>query len=416
MFTKKFSTRAAASTAVMAFSAALLGGCAGTDAESTPRPADRPTVWLDSDHPVYPSVDAVGESADTVVIGRLIGTSVDPGTSPGLAADGSSLPPIPRTLYRIRVIEVVKGDVAVDDEIVVPVLGGDAGSTTLQLTDGVEVVSGTDYLYFLKSAGGMLFPLAGNAIAARADAGGFKLLPGTTGLDEALVVTDAQLDELATGTGPTPTPTPVPTTAPPPAPGPSPSTSPSPSPTPTSSPSPSPTPAPAVPTLSTPDRVVGVSTVTIAGVAQPGALVNLLRGKPGRPLTPSATATADAQGNYSFERRISRTTQWQVTSNDVGSPIRATQVQIGATLQATRRTRHSADAIVTLNPALRNRTVRVYLVTEDGTHELARARTGRGAKGVKSPSLFQPFRRDQGSSSWRRSRAGTGWCQVGATR
>ncbi|MCU1693028.1 MAG: hypothetical protein JWM64_2119 [Frankiales bacterium] len=275
-------TAALSAGAVVAALAVTAGTGPGRRADVVPRavPAStglqpgRTVVQVSADHPTYDSLSSLADAADTVVEGTLGSSTVEPGTSPGLDADGAPLPALPHTLHRIAVTSVHKGTAVVGSDVVVSVLGGDTPDSTFQVGDGVVVTPGSTYLFFLRRlADGRYYPLAGNAVASRGPDGSFVLSTDTTG-DAPLRLTGAQLAVLSS-----PSATPTATTG-------------EPSPTPSATASRAPSPTPSRESQPVPGPVRPTPTPTLTSPPPTASTSPLLPGQSGQPSTTASSTTA----------------------------------------------------------------------------------------------------------------------------
>ena len=135
---------------LLSLSAILLAGsltltaCAAPPRETA---AKHDTIVMKADYPVYDGVAAAGAGSDIVIEGTYTdsrvtllrpeqSTSTDPHANPQAGADDAELDAdamaVVVTVSKVRVNEVVKGNVAVGDVIEVSQLGGTYDGTTYQ--------------------------------------------------------------------------------------------------------------------------------------------------------------------------------------------------------------------------------------------------------------------------------------------
>lgn len=168
----RLETALAATAAVAALTVA---GCSAPDVDGSAAGGDD-SVTLSADYPVYDSLEAAGDEADSVVRGVYISSEVDllypmvdaggdAETNPQDGVDVSQEDldemAVVITVSRVEVTEVLKGDLQVGDVIEVSQLGGryddvqyDEESTTL-----LEQVAATEVVVLLNDTGAGRFDL-----------------------------------------------------------------------------------------------------------------------------------------------------------------------------------------------------------------------------------------------------------------
>ncbi|TXS36606.1 hypothetical protein [Streptomyces sp. OR43] len=156
---------ASGSLLVLALAAA---GCANGEAASDKAAETSDVVAYEADYPVYDSLDQVVKKADVIVQGTVVGSTVkelmpetstdtDPlanpqaGLSPEEAADTD---PVVITVSRVKVSEVLSGDVKPGDIVEVSQLGGERGKVTYKEKHTTALAAnGTQYVLMLAAHG-----------------------------------------------------------------------------------------------------------------------------------------------------------------------------------------------------------------------------------------------------------------------
>jgi hypothetical protein len=141
------------------------------------------------------------------------------------------------------------------------------------------------------------------------------------------------------------------------------------------------------PTISAPSRVVGTHTVTIHGTAVPNTAVDLYeKGFGDSAFSKVATTTADAGGNYSFHRTISKRTAWYVKNDGKRSARVATSVAIKVHLTLTSPHKGRLHMHITTDPVAAHQFVRYIRLFKNGDHKVI-ATDYTGPKGKSSETI-----------------------------
>jgi hypothetical protein len=155
--------------------------------------SNRPAILLHADHPTYADAQSLRETSESVVIGTVLSQTTDPGVSPGSAPDGTSLPPIPETYYRVHIQRALKGGFGlVDSDIAVGLTGGASPDGKFVLDGGPILSPGVAYMFFARAgANATWYPLAGGAAIAEKQSDDSYLLSGEVSGQNAISFTTA---------------------------------------------------------------------------------------------------------------------------------------------------------------------------------------------------------------------------------
>ncbi|MFF3733080.1 hypothetical protein ACFYXM_22870 [Streptomyces sp. NPDC002476] len=140
-------------------------GCSNGGEGTGSKAAEQPQViTYEADYPAYDSLDAVVEKADVVVSGTVVGSSVkklmpevstegDPLANPqaGLSEEeAAKVEPVVVTVSKVKVSEVLSGDVKPGDTVEVSQLGGTLGDVTYKEKHTTTLANnGTQYVLML---------------------------------------------------------------------------------------------------------------------------------------------------------------------------------------------------------------------------------------------------------------------------
>lgn len=188
-------------------SAALLASCGTTNTNapevipSTAAPsvstqtASKRAVQLHSDHPTFTTVAELFNSAENVFEGTVTSHVTIPGDDAGPDEAGDQIPTPPTTEYTVTMTEVFRGNLTAGSTVVVVELGGDDGETLYVTDDGTVLADGVTSVFFAGSViSGRLAAVAGGSAVGTKNPDGTYTLPGeVAGVEENLVVTQAQL-------------------------------------------------------------------------------------------------------------------------------------------------------------------------------------------------------------------------------
>ncbi|WP_019889450.1 hypothetical protein [Streptomyces purpureus] len=153
-------------------------------------------IAYEADYPVYDSLDAVVKKADTIVKGTVVSSTVkelmpevstegDPLTNPqaGLSKEeAAEVEPVIITVSKVKVSEVLAGDVKPGDTVEVSQLGGTLGKTTYKEKHTTTLAkNGTEYVLMLADHGSSPYDLLNPEQALYTVDKGGKLRPATGG-------------------------------------------------------------------------------------------------------------------------------------------------------------------------------------------------------------------------------------------
>ncbi|MFE9817922.1 hypothetical protein [Streptomyces sp. NBC_00236] len=156
---------ASSSLLVLALAAA---GCANGEPASEKAAETSDVIAYEADYPVYDSLDQVVEKADVIVKGTVVGSSVrelvpetstdtDPLANPqaGLSEEeAADEDPVVITVSRVKVSEVLSGNVKPGDIVEVSQLGGQRGKVTYKEKHTTALTAnGTQYVLMLAAHG-----------------------------------------------------------------------------------------------------------------------------------------------------------------------------------------------------------------------------------------------------------------------
>ena len=135
-------------------------------------------VSIEADFKQYASAELLKTDADLVVTGTVLGSRViSEQQSASVSVDGSTIPALPRTLYQVKVKQVLKGKLTTNT-ITVSQLGGEKDGVTYEIEGFDTVGRNTEVVLFLTSGDkDIYYPLAGGLAVAKKESSAAYSLP-----------------------------------------------------------------------------------------------------------------------------------------------------------------------------------------------------------------------------------------------